>query len=460
MASANLYTAINKATLKSLKPSFKERFIKDTKQPGFQIKILPSGKTTYLVEARLGGIGKVKKFKIGNVGELPLDIARDKAREALTLIKNNIDPQTKKRQERLHGVSLSEVWEKKRDTSPKKLATRTISDYEGFLSRELKHFARKRVKDITSQEIREWYEKGSKTPTRTDNAFRALNALMNYAVGLDLIDQNPCDKIIKAKHRYKRTARTRYLEPNRDLPKFMRAFYDYPYQKDSQITARDLILLLLNTGLRFSEAASIRFDFIDWYNKILTIHDTKNHQKHFVPLTPMTFTMFFYRHEKRCEQNNPYVFRIKGGKTKSPYVTDIRKTIKGICDLADIDHISPHDIRRTFASSLNEIGVGHYDEKALLNHKDKDITFQYIQNNIERSRDHLYKLGDYYDSKIEFPDNPKKGWEKSGSHVIQSKFYGNIGAQFSPLSVNDRFEAERQDFMEDDYWYGDSALKD
>lgn len=70
---------ITNATIKTLKPSDQTVFIRDSMMRGFQIKVLPSGKALYQVEARLGGTGSVKKFKIAEVHEIDLVEARKQA---------------------------------------------------------------------------------------------------------------------------------------------------------------------------------------------------------------------------------------------------------------------------------------------------------------------------------------------------------------------------------------------
>ena len=107
--SGNKHVKITKSTLQTLKPRDKEWFVKDTQQKGFQIKILPSGSTIYQVESRMGGTGRVKKFKIGRVQDIELADARDRASEALDKIRSGIDPLEEKRKLIHEGMTLQEV---------------------------------------------------------------------------------------------------------------------------------------------------------------------------------------------------------------------------------------------------------------------------------------------------------------------------------------------------------------
>lgn len=456
MKTENEQKRITETTLKTLKPKNIPWFVKDTLQKGFQIKILPSGQLTYLVEARLGGKGKVKKFKIGNVADMSLSEARDKAKDSLNLIRSGTDPQIIKKQQLFEGMTLEGLLKAYLSRPKHNLKPRTIKDYQNFFEKQFKPWQKRRVADITKYEILDWYTKGHTTPVHTHNAFRALNALMNYAIGLEVIDTNPCEFVTKNKIRYTIPKRSSHIEATYDLPKFLKAFIEFDFQKDSQKVARDIILLMLTTGLRFGEASSIKFENIDHIRKTILIPDTKNRQDHLVLLVPLTYTMLRYR--EKDSDKSPYVFRIKGGETKSPHVTDIRKTLHGICDSAKIKQISAHDLRRTFASTLNSIGVGYADTKALMNHKAKDITATYIQDNHEILRNYMMNVVKYYDLKIPFPNNIEAGWSKFGTEILQSNFYKNVQAEFEPINPQDYNEDHAQS-LTDDFWLGFDADK-
>ncbi|MCD8492922.1 MAG: Arm DNA-binding domain-containing protein [Geovibrio sp.] len=180
---------ITETTLTKLSPKPEIRFIRDTEQRGFQIKVTPLGHASYFVEARIGGAGKVKRFKIGNVGDMTLQQARDKARSALGQIREGVDPKIEKNRALFEGITLNELME--RYFKSKRLKPRTISDYRYFMGKQFNRWRNRRVADITRHEVLDWYQRGSTTPTHTHGAYRALRALMNFAVGMEIIGVNP-----------------------------------------------------------------------------------------------------------------------------------------------------------------------------------------------------------------------------------------------------------------------------
>jgi integrase len=405
----------------------KEKYYYDKQLAGFQLKQSKVGKKTFVVSARLHGGGRIKKVKIGNADSLKVSEARIKAQETLNKIRNGIDPSAEKRALQHTNKTLKQLIDEYIEA--KNLKTRTIEDYRRYANKKLSHWLNTPIKDITGHEIKDWYVRSHQAIRTTEQSFTFLNALMNYAMSFEIIDKNPCALVINADIRRKPKARQNYLEPNFDLPEFLMALHDYRWEKtvkDSQYAATDLIILILHTGLRFHEARSITWKQVDFERKMLTIEDTKNSNPHRVPLTGLTFDLFEAR-KKHCD-NSPYVFRIKGGKTKSPYVTDIRKTLNAICDDAKVSRVAAHDLRRTFASLLNTIGVGYADEKALMNHSTKDVTTRfYIKPDIEKMRDILFKLENYISEKIPYGRGRSDVTEYYAQDVFRS-WYGKMDA--------------------------------
>ncbi len=389
---------ITATTLRNLRPVDKDWFIRDSSQSGFQIKIPPSGKAVYQVEARLGGTGKVKKFKIGNVQDVSLGDARARATDALDKIRSGIDPLSVKRAQLHEGKTLRQLIELYFES--RHLKERTKRDYKIIADRRFARWINTRVTNITKHEVRDWYAQGRNVPTQTEQAYKFLNSLMVFAMGLEIISQNPCSLVTNAGMRFSIRARTSHIEVNNDIGKFCKALTDLRFYRDSEKVARDIIVLILTTGLRSVEARTLRWSDIDFERKVIKIADTKNGRPHTVPMVPLTYSMLRYREENK--EGSRYVFRMRG-ETKTGHIIDFQKTLSAICKKAEVSNVTPHDLRRTFATVLNSLNVGYADVKQLLNHKAQDITAGiYIQPDIEKLRSILGSVVNFYDSKIPF----------------------------------------------------------
>ena len=442
-------THITAATLKSLRTGDRDYFIRDIGQRGFQIKVSANGKKTYQVEARLNGTGKVKKYKLGNVDDIDLNQAREYARDALTTIRKGIDPLLQKRAQTHEGKTLGEVITLYLKT--RRLKKSTIEGYEYLTQRRLSPWLKMRVKDITKHQILDWYLNDvRKTPTQTEQTFRFLNSVMNYSKALEIISINPCEFVTAARVRHSVKRRTGHIEPNQDLEKFLIVFTKYNYLRDSERVARDLIALILTTGLRVNEARTLQWNTVDMARKCFTIKDTKNHRDHVVPMTPLTFALFRYRREHSL--GSPYVFRVKSN-TNTEYMINFQKTLNNLCEKAGIARVTPHDLRRTFATVLNTLDVGYADLKLLMNHKDKDVTTSvYIQPDIESLRGHLCRVVYYYDYKIPF-FAAEQGCSRYSEGVLRFSLYGGSTPPVpdpldNPMDENPQWE----DLQKREFW--------
>ena len=97
----------NVKKLDSLKPESTRVDYWDTSLPGFVLRITPDGTKTFSVMYRIGG--RRRRYTIGSYPVLKLADARDRAMEALKLVRDSVDPiEDKKRREEAEAARLAE----------------------------------------------------------------------------------------------------------------------------------------------------------------------------------------------------------------------------------------------------------------------------------------------------------------------------------------------------------------
>jgi hypothetical protein len=112
---------------------------------------------------------------------------------------------------------------------------------ERFIERDLVVFKDRPVSQIDKSEVLAWYKRGSNKPTATDNAFRVLHTLFEYAMALEYIKANPC-KIVNNTGRYRKRRRKGHLSPeSTEIGEFAWAIINYepPQDKRNFHTSRD-----------------------------------------------------------------------------------------------------------------------------------------------------------------------------------------------------------------------------
>ena len=172
----------------------------------------------------------------------------------------------------------------------RQMKVQTKKTYRRLIERSMPEWLKLPVTAITREMILQKHQQLIK-PTRcgTDNkacanaAMQVLRVLMNYAGDSGLEVANPTDAL---KYRWYRSEAREGVIPDAQLPKFFRAIMS----QQSKI-ARDYILLLLFTGLRRNEAATLKWSCVDLEAKTLTIPAGFNKSKrdHVLPLTPSDY---------------------------------------------------------------------------------------------------------------------------------------------------------------------------
>ena len=115
-----------------------------------------------------------------------------------------------------------------------------------------------------------------------------------------------------------------------------------------------IIALLATTGLRLTEAASLKKDSIDFDSLELRING-KGKKHRVVPLLQSTADVLSGYLERR-PSDSPFVFP---GNTKTGYaeIYNIEKTLKRACLRAGVEPFTPHGLRHFYATEMLRKGA-------------------------------------------------------------------------------------------------------
>ena len=97
--------------IRSLKPAVdrKPYDVKDTQVPGLHIRVMGTGKRTFVLLGRFPGAPHPTRRALGSYGELSLEEARDKATAWRKLIRRGIDPQVQEDRDRQAALRQQET---------------------------------------------------------------------------------------------------------------------------------------------------------------------------------------------------------------------------------------------------------------------------------------------------------------------------------------------------------------
>jgi len=159
-----------------------------------------------------------------------------------------------------------------------------------------------------------------------------------------------------------------------------------------------IVTVALNTGMRKGEILNLKWNDLDFRNRLIYILQTKNKKVRKIPMNNIVFRTLL---RVRKNPKSPYVFCKK--KDGSPY-RDIRDGFKNALKRAGIRHLRFHDLRHTFASHLVMAGVDLKSVQELLGHRTFDMTLRYSH----LSPDHKRKAVEIFDNRMDTIWTPRQ----------------------------------------------------
>jgi integrase len=351
-------TTITEALVRGARPGF----IRDDRVIGFALRTTASGFKSFIVEARVSG--RVRRFTISPADRATVAEARAQARQVLAGMVRGRDPAVVKRAKRERSRTLDEMLDEY--ISARQVKASTASRYRGALRRACGDWLAKPIVEIIPAQVRVRYEEIAKRSISEANNFartlravsrRAAVVLPDRADGSAAMKAIPTASLQGAWRTLDR--RTNVLEPSEIAPwlKGVEGLH-------SNRSKRALLTLLL-TGLRAQEALQLDWHDVDEDRRRLIIADSKTggFVKVIGPRLAAWLTTW------------------RDGRVKGPLfnVNDLRAALDQV-EKAGGKAITPHDLRRTFASFAERAGAPITTLKVLMNHSTRgDITMGYVR---------------------------------------------------------------------------------
>lgn len=380
---------LNKGVIGSIEPPAKGRAeIYDAKVPGLLVRVTPTGSTSFYVRKRVSG--RPRYVRLGAWPDMTVHQARRQAQSTLSEIAEGVDPAAKRKAEKAQSLTLGEVLEaylESRDLKP-----RTEADYRAAVRESFEDWRNKRLVDIDRDMVeRRHRQRGEESPARANLAMRVLRALFNFAKaryenpdGSPLITENPVDRI-SATRSWHRVKRRKTVIRASDLPAWWDAVENLRSQRadSSSDYARDYLRLVLLTGMRESEAASLRWDQVDLEAATFTLPDPKNRESVELPLSGYAAGLL----RRRREDLGPGAVYVFPGNTATGYMSRPKYWMERVQEESGVG-FTLHDLRRTFTTVGEALDLPIYVLKRLLNHKTdtQDVTAGYIVSDVDRLR--------------------------------------------------------------------------
>ncbi|SEE28090.1 protein of unknown function [Rhizobiales bacterium GAS191] len=338
-----------------------ERLEFDSDLPGFGVRLRAGGKRTWVVQYRLGA--KQRRMTLGSLATIDATEARRRAKSALAKVHLGQDPQMQKGEARAQAaVTLGGVVELYLPRAERKLRASSYAETRRYLKEHWKPLSEVAIAKLGRASVAARLSEISNRngPFAANRARAALSALFSWSIGEGIADANPVMGTNKATD-----------EISRD-----RVLSDEELQQVWQQTGDGdfgaIVRLLILTAQRREEVGGMLWPELT--EKLWTIGSdrTKNGLPHEVPLSSEAAAILSGI-EKRDERK--LVFGSREGpfsgwsKAKAALDGRLSKALREKHGAkTELVPWRLHDIRRTAATGMADLGVLPHVIEAILNH--------------------------------------------------------------------------------------------
>jgi integrase len=331
-----------------------DHIVFDDDIPGFGLRLREGGSRTWIYQYRFGS--KQRRMVLGSAKSVPLNVARRSAGELEAKIRLGKDPAMERDAAR-HDAdnTLGALAEKYLEARKSEWRPGSEVETRRHLIKHAKPLHRSPITSVSQRDVAVLLSSIAKNSGDvTSNRVRSsLNSLFAWAIreGIRLPEGN----VVAYTGTRQEKSRERVLS-DAELKAIWAACFDDHHGA--------IIKLLMLTGQRANEIAALRWDELHVDQIILPGERTKNGRAHVVPLSDPARAIL----ARIIRSDRKHVF----GRDDTGYqgLTKAHpKLVQRIAETyGELPHWTPHDLRRTVATRMAELGVQPHIIEAVLNH--------------------------------------------------------------------------------------------
>lgn len=386
---------LTKRVVEALKPSRvgvkgSDLFVWDRELKGFGVRVSPQGLKSFIVQYRMPS-GRHRRTVIGRFGLMTVEQARVEAHERLVAVSKGVDPAEETASNR-GTMTIAEVcdWYLREAEAERILGRRnrpikaaTLAMDRSRIETHVKPLiGTKQVRGLKLGDVEGMQAdiaRGKTAKARTGTrggattggegvaarTISTLHAVLEHAVRLGVTEVNPARGVRKLAS----TPKERRLSTS-EVARLGQAMAALA-KEDDHANGLAAVRLLLLTGFRRLEALGLQRSWFDAEARCIRFPDTKSGAQVRVIGTAACDLIESLPGRK----GSPYVFPADWG---DGHFIGVVRVLDRACKRAELDGVTPHVLRHTFASVAADLGFSELTIAALLGHAARGVTQRYV----------------------------------------------------------------------------------
>jgi len=353
-----------KRSVEKLEITDKEYFVWDSELSGFGVRVMPSGRRSYLIQYRAGG--RSRRRSIGQHGALTADQARTEAKILLGEIARGGNPAEDRHKENRAPTIRSLCDRFLEDYAAHHCKPASQKGYKSYIGTCIKpRLGSRKIDDLTRADVVTFHHDLPDRPYTANRAVAIFSKMFNLAEdwGLRREGSNPARRIRKFREEEKK----RYLSDD-EQSRLGQALADALETGAETEYAVAAISLLMLTGCRLGEILTLKWDYVTPLH--LELPDSKTGRRR-IPLPREAHQIITSLPRMR---GNPYVIL---GETAESHLVNLQKPWLRIRAAAGLEDVRMHDLRHTYASVAVMSGIDPFLLKEIMGHKNLQTTLRY-----------------------------------------------------------------------------------
>jgi integrase/recombinase XerC len=262
----------------------------------------------------------------------------------------------------------------------RRLSPHTITSYSTDLEQFIAFIEPQKLLEVQAMDVRKWLISLSDDTIQNRSINRklaTLRTLYKYLVRSGKMAENPMTSI-------------RMVKTTKKLPHFVRESEMENLMENRKIAtnfseARDelILFLLYGTGIRLAELISLQNNAVNLAAKTIRVIGKRNKER-VIPI-PQLLIELIQAYRSFCPFENSHLLLTDKGEPLYPMFVQ-RLVKKNLGEFSQLEKLSPHVLRHTYATHLLNRGADLNAIKELLGHANLAATQVYTHNSMEKMK--------------------------------------------------------------------------